>query len=94
MAKYFSLLILLLLNACSDAEVTEDAHFKKIVSCDLIAADVDILESEKAIYETEKKIKTQTTKTSEEFANLKSELEEKLVQNEECKSYIKQQGRL
>jgi hypothetical protein len=94
MTKHFLLLILLLLNACSETEYSEDVHFKKIVSCDLIAAEVDVLENQKAIYEAEKKIKTQTTKTSEEFAKLKSELKEMLVQNEECKSYIKQHGRL
>ncbi|MCJ8295638.1 MAG: hypothetical protein MJK15_14635 [Colwellia sp.] len=90
MNKYFLTLILLFLNACSDAE---DAHFKKIVSCDLLAAHVDHMKNEKAVYEAEKKAHFQTTKTAEEFAKLELELKAKVVQNEECKSYIKQHGR-
>ena len=82
--------MLLLLTACSD---NENAHFKKIVRCDLLEANFEHMKNEKAVYEAQIQADVKTTKTAEEFTKLKSALKIKAVKVEECKSYIKQHGR-
>jgi len=47
MTKFSFPFMLLLLTACSD---TEDTHFKKIVSCDLLEANFEHMKAEKAVY--------------------------------------------
>lgn len=90
MTKYTFPFLLLLLSACSD---TEDTHYTKIVSCDLLEANFEHMKNEKDVYQAQLKAGIQTTKTAEEFAKLLSVLKTNAVQIEECRSYIKQHGR-